>query len=284
MSRDLDVLQDELYFGLEPERRSLRPDLIGALRSTAPIAIDLSRWVRVVPYQFSLEPLSCAGSLQNIGGRFNAGSELDPNTLNPWPALYLAQNYETAFREKFQLPRDKVVDGLTPQELALEQGVSHTALFVRGHLARVFDMTDHQSLVAVAAVLRRVKMPARARVIQRKLKIPNVGIYMVQTGKQLHEMVLAHNWRMLPIQFGLPAQSHVLAELIRAAGFEGILYRSTKGPGKCLAAFPDLLDDGSFVELIDASPATVKHRRLDSNTARELEGWETLTARMRALL
>ena len=145
-------------------------------------------------------------------------------------------------------------------------------------------MTDHQSLVAVAAVLRRVKMPARARVIQRKLKIPNVGIYMVQTGKQLHEMVLAHNWRMLPIQFGLPAQSHVLAELIRAAGFEGILYRSTKGPGKCLAAFPDLLDDGSFVELIDASPATVKHRRLDSNTARELEGWETLTARMRALL
>ena len=283
VSRDLDVLQNELYFGLEPERRSLRPDLIAALRNTEPIAIKLSRWVRVVPYQFSLAPLSCAGSLQNIGGRFNAGSELDPNTLNPWPALYLAQDYETAFREKFQLPRDKMVDGLTPEELALEQGVSHTALFVQGHLARVFDMTDPRSLVAVASVFRRVKMPARARELQRKLKIPNGGIYMAQTAKQLHDMVLGHNWRVLPIQFGLPAQSHVLAELVRAAGFEAILYQSTKGPGKCLAAFPDLLDGGSFVELIDASPPAVKHRRLDSSTAGELEGWESLPPRMRAL-
>ena len=284
VSRDLDVLEDELYFGLEPERRSLRTDLIGALQSTAPIPIELSRWVRVVSYQYSLAPLSCAGSLQNIGGRFNAGAELDPNTLNPWPALYLAEDYETAFREKFQLPRDTRVDGLTPQELALEHGVSHTALFVKGQLARAFDMTLPRSLVAVANILRRVKMPARAREIQRKLKIPNGGIYMVQTGKQLHEMVLTHNWRMLPIQFGLPAQSHVLAELIRAAGFEAILYRSTKGSGRCLAVFPDRLDDASYVELVDASPPTVKHRRLDSSTAGELEGWESLPPRMRALL
>jgi hypothetical protein len=106
VSRDLDVLQDELYFGLEPERRSLRADLIGALQQSSPVAIDLLRWVRVVTYQFSDAPLSCAGSLQYIGGRFNAGAELDANTLNPWPALYLAEDFETAFREKYQLPQD----------------------------------------------------------------------------------------------------------------------------------------------------------------------------------
>jgi hypothetical protein len=43
--------------------------------------------------------------------------------------------------------------------------------------------------------------------------------------------VLARNWRVLPAQFGMPAQSHVLAELIRVAGFEAIQYHSTKGPG-----------------------------------------------------
>ncbi len=282
VSRDLDVLQDVLYFGLEPERRSLRPELIAALQSILPTTVELARWARVVTYQYSLEPLSCAGSLQNIGGRFNAGAELDANTLNPWPALYLAEDYETAFREKFQLPRDDLVDGLTPQELALEHGVSHTAVFVQGRLSRVFDMTSYQSLVPVAQVFRRIKKPARARQIQAQLKIPDRGVFMAQTGKQIHEMVLTNNWRVLPIQFGLPAQSHILAELIRAAGFEAILYQSTKGPGKCLAVFPDLLDDGSFVELMDTPPLAVKHQRLDCDSATELEGWQSLPPQLRS--
>ena len=281
-SRDLDELEDVLYFGLEPERRRLRHELIAALQEMPLAVVSLSRWARVVTYQYSLEPLSSSGSLQNIGGRFNAGSELDANTLNPWPALYLAQDYETAFREKFQIPSGGLTDGLTPQELALEQGVSHTTVFVKGQLSRVFDMTSFQSLVPVAKVLGRIKMPVRAKQIQTKLKIPNHGVFMVKTGKQIHEMVLKQNWRVLPIQYGLPAQSHVLAELIRAAGFEAILYQSSKGAGKCLAVFPDLLDGRSFIELIDTPPAPVKHPRLDSNSATELAGWESLPPQLRA--
>lgn len=282
VSGDLDELQDVLYFGVEPERRRLRPELIAALQEILPTTVELPRWARIVPYQYSLEPLSCAGSLQNIGGRFNAGAELDPNTLNPWPALYLAEDFETAFREKFQLPRDDLVDGLSPQELALEHGVSHATVFVQGRLSRVFDMTSYQSLEPVAQVFRRIKMPARARQIKAKLKIPDRGVFMVQTGKQIHEMVLTYNWRVLPIQFGLPAQSHILAELIRAAGFEAILYQSTKGPGKCLAVFPDLLDGGSFVELMDTPPLAVKHQRLDGDSATELEGWQSLPPQLRS--
>ena len=86
----------------------------------------------MVTYQYSLEPLTCAGSLQALGGRFNAGCELDANTMRPWPALYLAQNFETAYREKFQLANDVQVDGLTPQELSLEGAVSHTTVLLMG--------------------------------------------------------------------------------------------------------------------------------------------------------
>ena len=86
----------------------------------------------MVTYQYSLEPLTCAGSLQALGGRFNAGCELDANTMRPWPALYLAQNFETAYREKFQLASDVQVDGLTPQELSLEGAVSHTTVLLMG--------------------------------------------------------------------------------------------------------------------------------------------------------
>lgn len=281
VSKDLDELQAVLYFGIQPEQRRLRVELIGALQRSALTSLDVSRWVRFVTYQYSLEPLSCAGSLQQIGGRFNAGAELDRGTLNPWPALYLAEDYETAFREKFQLAQAELVEGLNPQELALGQGVSHTAVFVRGRLHRVFDMTTPQSLDAVAQVFRRVKLPQRARQLQKQLLISNSGVTMIQTGQQLYDAVLKHNWRTLPVQFGLPTQSHTLAELIRAAGFEAILYRSTKGPGQCLAVFPDLLNSASFVELVDTPPSGVQYRRLDGDSADALAGWDALPPQLR---
>lgn len=243
--------------------------------------LDLNRWVRFVTYQYSLEPLSCAGSLQQIGGRFNAGAELDSGTLNPWPALYLAEDYETAYREKFQLAQSERVNGLTPQELALGPDLSHTAVFVQGCMHRVFDMTTPQSLDAVAKVFRRIKMPLRAQQLKKQLGIASNGLTMIQTGQQLYDAVLKYNWRTLPIQFGLPTQGHILAELIRAAGFEAILYRSTKGPGRCLAIYPDLLDSASFVELIDTPPSAAKCPRLDEDSAYRLAAWDTLMPRQR---
>ena len=279
VSTALDVLQDDLYFGLEPERRRIRSQLIDALQSVDTVNLHLSRWVRMVSYQYSLMPLSSAGSLQGIGGRFNAGAELDQNTLEPWPALYLAEDYETAFREKFQLASDQQVGGLRPEELALQHGGSHTTLFVNGHLPRVFDMTEPSSLVALAKVLARIKMPARAAGIQKKWRVSSKHLFMVRSGKQLYDIALSHNWRMLPIQFGLPAQTQVLADWIRAAGFEAIRYRSTMGPGFCVAVFPDLIGDDTFIELADASPSEVLHRRLDSETAVVLQGWESISRR-----
>lgn len=281
VSRDLDELHDVLHFNVEPERRRLRPDLIAALQRVTPLELPLKGWTRMVTYQFSLAPLSAAGSLQYIGGRFNAGFELDHGTIAPWPALYLAEDFETAFREKFHLNRSSTVEGLVPEELALQRGNSHATVLIRGHLHRVFDMTRVESLEPVAAVFRKIRMPARARELKKKLGVVRGGPTMAQTGKQVYDMVLTHNWRVFPIQFGLPAQSHVLAELIRAAGYEAILYRSTKGAGRCLAVFPDLIDSGSFVELEDTPPEGVKHRRLDASTAAELAGWDALPPRFR---
>lgn len=281
VSRDLDELNDVLYFGLEPEWRRLRSELIEALQGIPLTTLELPQWVRFVTYQFSTNPLSCAGSLQDIGGRFNAGVELEAKTLSPWPALYLAQDYETGFREKFQLPSEALVAGLTPQDLALSQGVSHSVVSVTGRLSRVFDMTEPKSLIPIAKVFGKIKLPVRARQLMKKLGIPINNNTMIKNGKQLHDLVFKHNWRALPIQFGLPAQSQTIAELVQAAGFEAILYKSSKGPGLCLAVFPDLLDEASFVELMDTPPPAVMHKRLDSESAEELSGWESVSPRSR---
>ena len=276
MSEDIDELHDVLYFGLEPERRRLRTALVEALASTAPAGLSLQRWVRIVTFQYSDLPLSCGGSLRAYGGRFNLGVDVDEGALSPWPALYLAENFETAFREKFALASDHRVEGLTPQELALEQGISHATVFLNGNLSQLFDLRDAHRLHAVCAVLRKIRMPARARQLRAKLQIPPHGLFMAQTPPQLHRMVCQHNWRQWPVQFGLPGPSQILADLIRQAGYEGILYRSSKGPADCLAVFPDQLAKASFVELADAAHPGVKHRRLDTDSASALSGWAEL--------
>lgn len=281
LSEDLDELERTLHFALEPERRRLRPELLAALEGCKGEPFTLEGWVRMVSYPFSLNPLSSAGSLRAYGGRFNAGIDLEPGTLDPWPALYLAEDFQTAFREKFQKRSDELTEGLSPQELALGPQGSHVTVAITGYLTRVFDMTSIAALEPLARVLRRIQMPVRARQLKKKLRFTNYEFSMVQTGKQLYEAVIKQNWRVLPVQFDLPARSQTVAELIRDAGFEGILYQSANGPGKCLAVFPDRLAETSFIEIIDEPPHAETIRRLDYSTADRLTGWETLPPRAR---
>ncbi|MBU3650370.1 MAG: RES domain-containing protein [Limnohabitans sp.] len=270
LSADLDELNDVLYFHLEPQRRRLRSRLLQALGATLPRPIDLEQWVRIVDYQWSLHPLSAAGSLLGCGGRFNAGHDLEPGTLLPWPALYLAQNYSTAYREKFQLQTGQQVIGLTPEELALSAGQSHSTVVMNGKLTKVFHL-NAESLEPLAQILRLIQMPKRAAQIARKLKIKASDLRMITSGKQLYDAVALQNWRILPVQFGLPSASQILAELIRAADYEAIAYSSTKDGGKCLAIFVDRLSPDSFVALTDPAPTGVV-ARLDQSTANQLAG------------
>ena len=173
LSADLDELQDILYFNLEPERRRRRPELLTALRETTPESLQLENWVRIVDYQWTLHPLSAAGSLTSIGGRFNAGTEIDSQIFSPWPSLYLASDHATAYREKFQIDAGQMVEGLSPEELALTPGKSHTTVVLNGNLSRVFPMTP-TTLGPVARILGKIKMPDRAERIKKKLKFnPN---------------------------------------------------------------------------------------------------------------
>lgn len=274
ISADLDELQDILYFNLEPERRRHRPDLLKALQETPAEPLQIENRARIVDYQWTLYPLSAAGSLTGIGGRFNAGTEIDSLTFSPWPSLYLASDHATAYREKFQIEAGHTVEGLSPEELALTAGKSHTTVALKGKLSRVFRMTP-TTLGPVARVLGKIKMPDRAERIKKKLKISPNDLSMMRTGKQLHDAAAVHNWRVLPIQFGLPAPSQILSELIRAADFEAVSYQSSKGGGTCLAVFVDRLAPGSFIELSGNHPSGAI-ARLDETTAEELAGWAQL--------
>ncbi|MCD8503932.1 MAG: RES domain-containing protein [Burkholderiaceae bacterium] len=230
--------------------------------------------MRIVDYRWTLHPISAAGSLTCVGGRFNAGIDIDSRTFAPWPCLYLASDHATAYREKFQLAAKQTIEGLTPEELGLCHGHSHTTVFLNGRLSNVFELTP-QNLNPIARILGKIKMPIRAEQIKKKLKIKSGDLRMLTTGKQLYEVAAVHNWRVLPMQFGLPSESQILSELIRAAGFEGISYQSSKGGGSCLAVFVDRLAPESFLEIPGQHPAGAL-MRLDQNSSNEIAGWSQL--------
>lgn len=80
---------------------------------------------------------------------------------------------------------------------------------------------------------------------------------------------LSADWRNLPGQFGLPSNPQIFGGLLRNAGFEGVLYPSSRGNRNCLAIFPDnFKGSDSYVELADEAPAGVTNFRLDSDTWR----------------
>lgn len=281
LSQDLDELHAILYSGVEPQRQRHHAELIAALRSVPCAPMNFAGWVRMVTLRYADAPLSAAGSLKNFGGRFNIGADVDNAIRSPWPALYIASDQETAYREKFGMAKDDCIDGLSAEELTLTPGGSYSAVRLDGHLELVFDLAQKGALEPFCKVLRKISLPVEAIRLQKRLKIPGPPA-MIRSAVRLIQETLVVNWRILPAQFGNPAVSQILAGLILDAGYEAIRYPSTKSDGECVAVFPHrLASDASFVMMADDAPASVRHTRLDLSTTDDLCGWGVLPSYLR---
>jgi hypothetical protein len=218
-----------------------------------PIAVSLEGWCRLVNFAYCCDVLSPAGSLRRVGQRFNVGSDVDALRFPAFPALYLAENFETAFREYHGLPKGRRIDGLRRDELSLEDPGCWTALQVTGQVDRAFDLTTNGNLGGVCQVLARFNRAARTGRAARRPGKPGLASVGSPTG--LLRTLMEANWKSWPIHFDVPANSQVFARMVVEAGFEGILYRSAKGAGKCLAVFTRRLEkSGSRIALRGRSP------------------------------
>lgn len=257
-----------LYYHLAKLRRLHHAELVAALRAAEPRALQLSRWNRIVDYQYSLEPLSVAGSLAR-GGRFNIGRDLDPRVFPPFPALYLGEDYETTYWEKFGAPSVAGTDGLTGADLSLRHPGSFTSVILQGEIQQLFDLTSLSALRTFARIISKFAISTELAALAKRIGIKPP--WLVTTPTKLRDTLLAPSWRGMPAQFEVPSNSQIFGRLLIEAGFEGVLYPSSKGKGLCIALFPEvLINSESYVELTDPAPAHLGHRRLDSATSQAL--------------
>jgi hypothetical protein len=268
MAEGVEEFHVRQYFHLESSRRLNQEELLDALRATKPASINIDRWVRIVDYKYSLEPLSAVGSLF-MGGRFNIGRDLNPGQFPPYPALYIAENHQTAYAEKFGLAESEQRDGLSGHELALRKPASYSSINISGVLGNLFDVGRAVNFTKFVAAIKKFKMPNELKALARKVGIKQP--WMVSSTSMLKQSLLGDNWKAWPSQFQLPANPQTIGRLIKDAGFEGVLYPSTRGRGKCIAVFPEnIAGTDSYLELADDPPDCARCVRLDSENWQEL--------------
>lgn len=171
--RGLSTLNSALFFGLESQRAENANALIDAVRLGVTGPFSFQDWARIVDWRFSTVPLSMAGSVLRDGGRFNIGSALNPAAYSPFPALYLAEDFEAAYRERFGLKRVSAVGGLSAEEITLRRPTSFTFVKLRGSVDSIIDIGSPEALKAIVTVLSRFKLPANVLATARAL-----GVYV----------------------------------------------------------------------------------------------------------
>jgi hypothetical protein len=170
-------------------------------------------------------PLSPAGSIKDIGGRFNIGATLDRARGQAFPCVYIAQNVETAYAEYFGNPLSTTTGPLALNEFALRRETSFVTFILRGHLDTVLDLRDEKSLSAFSKIIRHFAISSQTKTAIRSAGLPRREI--IRTIKQLRKRLFEppEVWRQEPTLFAIPSASQIFGRLARDADFEGVYTR-----------------------------------------------------------
>lgn len=165
-------LVDRIYFDLEQQRVAHYDLLCNALREVPGIALDINGWSTVTDWRWNLSPLSPAGSVNGIGGRFNIGVALDRARNQAFASLYVADSVDTAFSEYFGGPLATKSARLTLGEFALRRASSFTTFLLRGTLEQVFDLRSVKALRAFAKITNQFDISPATKSAIRKAGLP----------------------------------------------------------------------------------------------------------------
>lgn len=227
------------------------------------IPCEFNNWCRTVSHQFSNTPLSAIGSIKSLpGGRFNIG-QIDIARFPQFAALYLAEDTVTALLEMLGIHPEESIDGLSGRELAAAGNFSHFK--IGGKLTNVLDLTNPQALQQFYTYISSIKLPAYFKNKARELQM--FPMPPVKNLDELEKTIFANDWRLMPMQFDVPANSQILGQIAYSAGIEAIVYPSVKTGKKAMAIFPGNFNHSdAYIEIIGNVAETVTHTKIDKNS------------------
>ncbi len=242
----------QLYAELYTQRTRYKETILDSLRAGTDVTLDVEDYVRILNLKYANDPVSPKGSIKFIGGRFNIGEDVNPEIVSNY-ALYIADREETAYNEKFR--PGKTQSELTTEELHLiSKSTSYAYVKLTGTVSGLLDISDGDGLTEFLSVISRFKISQGCKALAKRAGIDQWTL--VSNYDELFHMCLDANWRLHPSLLSIPATSQIFGNLVREAGYTGIIFPSTVHGGQCVALFPENFDDNSMVCAKDPTDQT----------------------------
>ncbi|MFC1484129.1 RES domain-containing protein [Candidatus Neomarinimicrobiota bacterium] len=229
-----------------------------------------TKWQRVVPYRYALEPLSVKGSVLPFGGRFNIG-DINNIVFTPFPALYIAKDKLTALQESLC---QKINPGKEQKalEFALLTPTSTTNVSISGTINTIINLDHAKRLQAFVDVIQNFQVSESLVRSAKIIKLPPPDL--VRTVESLLDSLGFDEWRNWPTQLGVPHPSQIFGQIVMECGIEGIHYRSKFSGKRCLVIYYQNFteENGSFVKLDDKAPQATSETRIDAEVWARIKG------------
>lgn len=207
---------------------------------------------RIVKAEHSSRPLSCKGSyIKPPSGRFNFDQSISYQRY--FPALYIASEYNIAYREAFRKSSEDNDKNLSELDLDLTDPQSFSYHRVNIFLDRVIDLRNDDPFYAFYDSIKHIEIPKHYREQSKKLNT-SLGL-LAQNSETLKKSILGFNYEQWSIWIDCPSPSQWFGHYTRLAGIQGVIYPSIRSnTGFNIAVFPDQFEDtSSYVELSDES-------------------------------
>lgn len=244
----------EDYWGfLSREREKLIDDIKDSIFSVKSGNLEIPKLSRIVEALYGHDPLCTVGSIKSTGGRFNFGQI--SSSIISFQALYLAQNHQTAYCEKYLYREDeKLVDGLTPTDLHFEEPGTNVHCKIDVHLENYLDLRVTGTLENFIKVISQIEPTEELQARALKLKMGRLST--AKTEEKLLKNIFEHNYKQWGTWFDQPSNSQWIGHYAQLAGLQAIAYPSCRNTaGYNLAIFTKNFDNSdAVIEISDEVP------------------------------
>lgn len=241
----------EDYWGfLAREREKHIDDIKDSIFSSKSGELEVKKLSRIVEGLYGHDPLCTIGSIKSAGGRFNFGQI--SSSIISFQSLYLAENYQTAFCEKYLYREDeKLADGLIPTDLHFEEPSTNVHCKVDVYLQNFLDLRVKGTLENFLSVISKIEPTEELQVRAFKLKMGRLST--TKTEEKLLKNIFESNYKQWGTWFDQPSNSQWIGHYAKLAGLQAIAFPSCRNTaGYNLAIFTENFDNSdAVIEITD---------------------------------
>ncbi|POB13630.1 RES family NAD+ phosphorylase [Halobacteriovorax sp. DA5] len=215
---------------------------------------------RIVRAKFHRDPLCCIGSVKRPpGGRFNFG-QTTRITTNYFQALYLANDYDTAFAECFHSEDESIGD------------FAHFK--VTAKIDRYLDLRDKNVIGDFFKVIKDIKLPNEYIELAKQLGVEPMSLCLKET--ELYNAIFSERYKAWDTWVDQYAPSQWFGYYVYDLGIPAIVYPSVRdAKGFNLAVYTENFEDtDNEIKLsssLDWSQVSQERSYIDSNNFADIQ-------------